>query len=78
MFFDCKAHCYNCVVCNQAKPSRHGSSSLSPLGVPNYPWEIVSMDFITDLPKSSKHNFTVIQIIVCHLTKMAHFVPCHK
>jgi hypothetical protein len=51
---------------------------LSPLGVPNYPWEIVSMDFVTDLPKSSKYNFTAILILVCHLTKMAHFVPCHK
>jgi len=46
-----KAHCSNCVVCNRAKPSRHGSSSLSPLDVPNYPWEIIGMDFVTDLPK---------------------------
>jgi transposase InsO family protein len=36
------------------------------------------MDFVTDLPKSSKHNFSAILILVCHLTKMAHFVPCHK
>jgi hypothetical protein len=36
------------------------------------------MDFVTDLPKSSKHNFTAILIRVCHLTKMVHFVPCHK
>jgi len=36
------------------------------------------MDFVTDLQKSSKNNFTVVLILVCHLTKMAHFVPCHK
>ena len=47
MSFDCKAHGSACVVCNRAKPSRHGSSSLSPLGVPNYPWEIVGMDLHT-------------------------------
>jgi len=78
MSFDCKAHCSNCVVCNRAKPSRQGSLALSPLGVPNYPWEIVGMDFVTDSPKSFKYNFTVIMILVCHLTKMSHFMPCHK
>jgi hypothetical protein len=78
MSFDCKAHCSNCVVCNRAKPRRQSSSSLSPVGVPNYPWEIVGMDFVTDSPKSSKNNFTVVLILVCHLTKMANFVPCHK
>ena len=51
---------------------------MSPLGFPNYPWEIVGMDFVTDLPKSSKNNFIAILILVCHLTKMPHFVPCHK
>ena len=76
--FDCKAHCSNCIVCNRAKPNRQRPSSLSPLGVPNYPWEIVGMDFVTYLPKSSKFNYTAILILVCHLTKMAHFIPCHK
>ncbi len=78
MSFDCKSHCSNCVACNRAKPSRQGSSSLSPLGVPNYPWENVGMDFVTDLHKSSKYNFTTILILVCHLTKMVYFVLCHK
>jgi hypothetical protein len=78
MSFDFKAHCSNCVICNRAKSSRLGSSSLPPLGVPNDPWEILGMDFVTDLPKSSKNNFTIVLILVCHLTKMDHFVPCHK
>jgi len=73
MSFDCKAHCSTCVMCNRAKPSRQGSSSLSPLGVPNHPWEIVSIEFVTDLPKSSKFNFTAFQILVCHLTKNGSF-----
>ena len=51
---------------------------MSPLGVDNYPWEIVGMDFVTELPKNSKKKFIAILILVCHLTKMAHFVPCHK
>jgi hypothetical protein len=78
MSFDCKTHCSNCVICNRDKPSRQGSSSLSPLGLPYYPWEIVGMDFVTDLPKSSIYNFTTILILVCNLMKMAHFVLCHE
>jgi transposase InsO family protein len=78
MSFDRKTRYSNCVVRNRAKPSRQGSSSLSPLGVPNYPWEIADMDFVTDLLKNSKYNFIVFLVLVCHSTKMAHFVPCHK
>jgi hypothetical protein len=36
------------------------------------------MGFFTDLPKSSELNFTAILILVCHLTKTAHFVLCHN
>ena len=77
MAFDCKTWCSDSIVCNRAKPSRQGSLSLSPLGVPNYHWEMVGMDFVTDLPKISKHNFAAILILVCHLMKRAHFVTCH-
>ncbi len=48
VLFDFKNHCSNCVVCKRAKISRQGSSSLSPQGVPEYPWEIVGMDFVID------------------------------
>jgi hypothetical protein len=75
MSFHCKVYCSNCVVCNRAKPSRRVSSSLSLLGVPNHPWEIVGMDFGTDLPKSPKFNFNTILIDVYRLTKRTHFVP---
>jgi len=66
MTFDCKNHCSNCVVYNRAKPSRQGSASLSPLGVPEYPWEVVGMDFETDLPKNSKLQYTAILILSYH------------
>jgi len=36
------------------------------------------MDFVSDLPKSSKYNFTAIMVLIFHLTKMANFVPCCK
>lgn len=48
---------------------------LSPLPVPVKPWDSVSMDFITDLPKTTnKHD--AILVVVDRLTKMSHFIPC--
>ena len=51
---------------------------LPVLDVLDYPWEIDGMDFVIDPPKSSKLQYTVIFILVCHLNKMAHFISCHK
>ena len=51
---------------------------LHPLGVPEYPWEIVGIYYVTDSPRSGAYGYTSVLIMVCHLTKMAHFVPCHK
>ncbi len=65
-------------MCKRAKPDRRGGAALQPLGIPNYPWEIVGIDYVTDLPKSGTYGYTAIFIMVCHLTNMAHFVPCHK
>ncbi len=78
MAFDCKAYCQNCIVCNRANPDRRGASSLHPLGVLEYPWEIVGNDYVKDLPKRGSNCYTSVYIMVCNLTKMTHFVPCHK
>ncbi len=79
MMFDCKSHCQQLLVCKRAKPDRRrGEAALQPLGIPNYRWDIVDIDYVTDLPKSGTYGYTTVFIMVCHLTKMAHFVPCHK
>ncbi len=65
-------------MCKRAKPDRKGGAALQPLGIPEYPWEIVGIDYVKDLPKSGTYGNTAVFIMVCHLTKMAHFVPCHK
>jgi len=44
--------------------------------VPNRPWEIISMDLITQLPESNGYN--AICVIVNRLTKRAHFIPINK
>jgi hypothetical protein len=53
MMFDCKSHCQRCIVCNRAKPDRRGGAALQPLGIPEFPWEIVGIDYVTDLPKAA-------------------------
>ena len=37
-------------------------------------WDIITIDFVTGLPKSSKGN-TAIWVVVDRLTKSAHFIP---
>ena len=73
---DTKAYVAKCVVCNRSKADRRGSAPFHPLPVPNYPWEVVGVDYVTSLPKSGRHKYTAVMIVVCHLTKMAHFIPC--
>ncbi len=78
MTLDCEMYCQHCLICNITKPDRRGGASLQPLGIPDSPCEIVGNDYVTDLPKSGLYGHTNVFIMVCHLTKMAHFVPCHK
>ncbi len=78
MTLDCKLYCQYCVICNKAKPDRIVGTSLQPLGIPEYPWEIVGIDYVTDLPKRGLYGrHTTVFIMVCHLTDMAHifFMP---
>jgi hypothetical protein len=52
--------------------------TLQALGVPQYPWKIIGIGYATDIPKSGSYGYTSLFIMVCHLTKMTHSVPCHK
>ena len=59
------------------KPVRHKPYGLlQPLPIPERPWGSISMDFITDLPKSGK--FDSILVVADRLTKMSHFIACKK
>ncbi len=58
--FDFKSHCHRCIVCNRAKPDRRGGVALQPLGIPDYPWEIVGIDYVIELPKSGTDGYTSV------------------
>jgi hypothetical protein len=45
-----------------------------PLLFPPRPWHTISLDYLTHLHKSN--GFNNVLIVVDHLTRMAHFLPC--
>ena len=64
-----------CIECQQVKTKhRHPAGLLHPLPIPEWKWETISMDFITGLPTSTKHN-DAIMVVVDKLSKSAHFIP---
>jgi hypothetical protein len=69
-----KNYVKTCDVCQKSKPRRHAPLGLlQPIPVPSQPFEVVSMDFIPELPVSN--GFDNILVIVDKLTKYALFIP---
>jgi len=67
----------NCDICQRTKVVRHAPYGLmKPDEAPDRPWKSISMDLITDLPKSGGND--AIFIVIDRLTKMAHFLPSNK
>jgi len=72
-----KQYVKNCDIDQRTKVVRHAPYGLmKPNEAPGRPWKSISMDFITDLPKSEGDD--AILIVIDRLTKMAHFQPCTK
>ena len=74
---DVAAYVASCDSCQRIK-AHHGlkNNLLVPLLVPKRPFQIIGVDFITCLPATSQ-RFDAVCVIVCHFTKLAHFIPCH-
>ena len=47
---------------------------MQPLPIPEWKWEVISVDFITGFPKSKKQN-DFVMVVVDKLSKAAHFIP---
>lgn len=64
-----------CDACQRNKPSHQAKMGLlQPLPIPIRPWSQVSLDLITQLPRSKAGNDAIV-VFVDKLTKMVHYVP---
>jgi hypothetical protein len=64
-----------CMECQKVKfEHRHPAGLLQPLPIPEWKWEVVTMDFITRLPEISKQHDSIM-VVVDKLTKAAYFIP---
>jgi hypothetical protein len=64
-----------CLECQKVKAEhRHPVGLLQPFPIPEWKWEVVSMDFITKFPRTSKQHDSIM-VVVDKLTKAAHFIP---
>ncbi|XP_049388706.1 uncharacterized protein LOC125853079 [Solanum stenotomum] len=66
------AQCPNCqqVKVEHQKPGGY----MQCIELPIWKWDMINMDFVTDLPRSFR-KFDSIWVIVDRLTKSAHFLP---
>ena len=72
-----KKYVMGCDMCQQIKNCpQQPFGPLVPNKVSNGPWEIISMDLITQLPESNGYN--AICVIVDRLTKRAYFIPINN
>ncbi|MBW0529406.1 hypothetical protein O181_069121 [Austropuccinia psidii MF-1] len=45
---------------------------------PKSPWEVVHMDWVTELPASGDRSYNAFSVIVDRYSKTPIFLPCHK
>ena len=71
---DIECYVQTCLVCQQDNvEQRKPEGLLEPLPVAERPWESMTMDFITFLPKSD--GFGKIMVVVDRFSKYATFTP---
>jgi hypothetical protein len=69
-----KKYLARCQYCQQVKVEyQHPVGLLYPLPVPEWKWDTISMDFIIGLPKTQKHNDSIM-VVIDKLSKSTHFI----
>jgi len=64
-----------CSICQQVRVEhRKPAGLLQQLPIPEWKWEMITMDFVSGLPKRKRGN-NAIWVIVDRLTKFALFLP---
>ncbi|CAI7901147.1 unnamed protein product, partial [Closterium sp. NIES-54] len=67
----------SCDTCQRMKSSKQKKAGLlQPLPVPEQPWQVVSLDFITGLPPTNAGHDTIL-VVINKFSKMGHFIPTH-
>ncbi|GJT42484.1 reverse transcriptase domain-containing protein [Tanacetum coccineum] len=75
---DITTYVSKCLTCAKVKAEHQRPSGLLvQLAIPEWKWNNITMDFITNLSKSSQ-GFNTIWVIVDQLTKSAHFLPIRE
>jgi hypothetical protein len=63
-----------CLLCQKVKAKhRHPVGLLQPLPISEWKWEVVTMHFITKIPRTNKQHDSIM-VVVDKLTKAAHFI----
>ena len=64
-----------CLECQQVKVEhQHPTRILQTIPIPEWKWEVISLDFITGLPRTKRQNDSIM-VVVDRLSKSAHFIP---
>ena len=64
-----------CHLCQKNKARQHKpSGALQPVELPHVPWECCTMDFITQLPRTTRGHDAIF-VVVDKLTKYVHIIP---
>ncbi|GJP72648.1 hypothetical protein CLOP_g3415 [Closterium sp. NIES-67] len=67
----------SCTTCQRMKSSKQKKAGLlQPLPVPEQPWQVVSLDFITGLPTTTSGHDAIL-VVIDKFSKMGHFIPTH-
>ncbi|GJP86404.1 hypothetical protein CLOP_g16428 [Closterium sp. NIES-67] len=67
----------SCTTCQPVKSSKQKKAGLlQPLPVPEQPWQVVSLDFITRLLTTTSGHDAIL-IVIDKFSKMGHFIPTH-
>jgi len=66
----------SCDLYIRTKPIRQAPvGELHPLWILDSRWDMLSVDFVVELPLSSRHN--AVMTVVDLVSKRAHFIPTH-
>lgn len=63
-----------CLDCQQVKAEcKHPGGLLQPIMIPEWKWEVISMDFIIYFLRTSRKHDSIM-VMVDMLTKVVHFI----